>query len=51
MSVYVVKKQKDSPVRELVVGHSVINGHISKVRMRGHELWFLDAMCKGYDST
>ena len=45
------KSREDSLVRELVVCHSVINAHVSKVRVMGHDLWFLDATCKGCDST
>jgi len=43
--------RKPSFVRELVVCHSVINVYVSRVRLRGHDLWFLNATCKGYDSN
>jgi len=46
-----VRNEKDSLVRELVVCQSVINAHVSRTRLRGHDLWFLTATCKGYEGT
>jgi len=37
---------KDSLLRELLICHSTINAHVSRVRLRGHDLWFPDATCK-----
>jgi len=38
-------------LESLVVCHSIINAHVLRVRLRGHDLWFLTTMCKGYDGT
>ena len=46
-----VRNEKDSLVRELVVCQLVINAHVSRTRLRGHDLWFLTATCKGYEGT
>ena len=35
----------------LVDFHSTINAHISRERLRRHDLWFLSDICKGYCST
>ena len=48
---HVIRSEKDSLVRELVVCHSVINALVSRMRLRGHDLCFLTATCKGYEGT
>jgi len=45
------QKWIDSLVRELVVCHSSNNACVSRMRPRGHDLWFLTATCKGYVDT
>jgi len=46
-----VRSEKDSLVRKFVVCDSVINAHVSRMRLRGHDLWFLIATCKGDGGT
>jgi hypothetical protein len=45
------RSEIDSLYRELVVCHSAINAHVSRMRPKGDELWSLNATYNGCGST